>query len=163
MATGEFAGAREVIVVGTDGRRAALEAVRSAATVARATGAELHIVGAFREATSYQRYKARRELPVGLVLDTVGDHRAMARDAVDDAAYRIRHLDLRVWLHVIEDHPADALCSTAQRVGADAIIVGNRGISSPFRRVRAPICERVQETSPCEVMVVDTREFWHLG
>jgi NTE family protein len=62
----------------------------------------------------------------------------------------------------VQATPAAAICRVAADKEADLIVVGNKGIASRFRRVRAPICTRVQQSAPCAVRVVDTAPYWRV-
>jgi nucleotide-binding universal stress UspA family protein len=60
-----------------------------------------------------------------------------------------------VTTHVVPAHPATALLSVAEAVGADLIVVGNRGMKGP-RRVLGSIPNNVSHHASCDVLVVDT-------
>jgi EmrB/QacA subfamily drug resistance transporter len=126
------------IVVGTDGSASATETVRQAAELACSADATLHIVGAH------------------------GGDPGGFRAILEDAAREVRATRVQVWLHSVAADPATALCSIARRVHADLIVVGNRGIAHPLRRVRRPVCDQVERCAPCSVMVVDTEPYWHV-
>ena len=49
----------------------------------------------------------------------------------------------------------------AERVGAELIVVGNKGIDARFGRFRPAIAEQVRRRAPCPVLVVDTEPYWH--
>ena len=53
-----------------------------------------------------------------------------------------------------------ARCAVAARVGAELIVVGNRGVDARFSRLRPAIAERVRHHAPCAVLVVDTEAYW---
>jgi nucleotide-binding universal stress UspA family protein len=149
------------IVVGTDGTDAANETVRQGAALARSVGASLHIVSAYEEEPRWRREQAAGQIPVGLDVDSAGDPQQAARAVAEDAAHEVRRWGVEITLHVRAGDPAKALCDVATRVGAGVILVGNRGVRSPLRKVRAPIFRRIERNAPCDVQVVDTEPFRH--
>ena len=46
-------------------------------------------------------------------------------------------------------------------MGADLIVVGNKGVDSRLSRWRPAIAEQVRRDAPCNVLVVDTEPYWH--
>src|SRR5215211_3922702 len=91
-----------VIVTGTDGSASAAEAVRQAAALAASSGAELHVVSAYRR---------EEEGPGESVLGVL----EAARDA-------LAAVDVPVHLHAEPGGPAEALCAVAARVGGELIV-----------------------------------------
>ena len=126
------------IVTGTDGSPSAAEAVRQAAVLSGASRLALHIVS------------ARRPGP---------DPAAAARAILDAGRDAIAAPDLEIHLHAEPGSPADVLCAVATRVGADLIVVGNKGVDASFGR-RFSISEQVERKAPCPVLVIDTRARW---
>jgi nucleotide-binding universal stress UspA family protein len=108
------------IVVGTDGSAAAERAVRRAVSIAKATGAQLHLVTAYPEG-SYRESIAGTARTAEIDLREAAEG-VLARDAGHgesegvDAATQAR-----------EGDPAQVLIDVAQDVGADLIVVGARG------------------------------------
>lgn len=51
--------------------------------------------------------------------------------------------------------PADAICKVATEVGADLIIVGNKGMKG-VRRVLGSVPNSVARQAPCSVLIVAT-------
>jgi nucleotide-binding universal stress UspA family protein len=148
------------VVVGTDGSASASEAVARAATMARARGATLHIVGAYRQATAVETARARRLCPVEIGFDGVGDNRSVTQAIVEDAAEAVAQPDLRIFVHTVEGDPVTALHWVARQKRAEVIVVGNKGTKSWLRFVRRPVCERIARLAPCPIVVVDTEAFW---
>ena len=58
-------------------------------------------------------------------------------------------------LHRSSDAPVDALVGVAEEVGADLIVVGNKGMKG-VRRVLGSIPNSVAHGAPCSVLIVDT-------
>ena len=143
------------IVVGTDGSVTATEAVRRAGALADAFGADLHVVNAYR--------------PPALVLATTADPGVMpsavieweaaasedARQLLDSVADELIGVGASVTTHAVAAHPASAILSVAESVGADLIVVGNRGMQGT-RRVLGSVPNHISHHARCDVLVVDT-------
>ena len=126
------------IVTGTDGSNSASEAVRQAAELAGSSGVPLHLVSAHGPDVD----PATR---VWAILH-------VGREAIAGLAVEIH-------LHAVPGTPADALCAVAARIGAELIVVGNKGVDESFA-LRRSISEQVQRKAQCPVLVVDTRSYW---
>jgi len=136
------------IVVGTDGSQTAKRAVAMAADLARQTGGHLHLVNGYRDpadpggtATVYQSTRSRWHEASEAVLD----------EALDDPALE----GLSVDRHSVVGGPTDALVTVAEGIGADLIVVGNRGLQGA-RRMPDSIPETVAHRAPCHVLIVKT-------
>jgi nucleotide-binding universal stress UspA family protein len=58
--------------------------------------------------------------------------------------------------HVVRSDPADALVSVAAQVGADLLVVGNRGMSGIQRLLLGSVANRISHHSPCTLLIVRT-------
>src|SRR5215212_7856480 len=121
------------IVTGTDGSESAAEAVRQAAELAGSSGVPLHLVSAY---------------PPG------ADPAAGVQVILDAAREPLTGLAVEIHLHAEPGGPAEALCAVAARVGAELIVVGNKGVDTSFGRGQAAIAEQVRRLAPCPVLVV---------
>ncbi|HSD49642.1 MAG TPA: universal stress protein [Actinomycetota bacterium] len=129
------------ILVGTDTSGSADMAVRAAAGLAEATGAELLILH---------------------VRAPNGDHDAAdPRKAADPGAYleamraRFPAIRLRAWSE--PGNAAERLVDVAETERVDTIVVGNKGVHGPRWRVRDSVPTMVVRHAPCSVLIVDTR------
>jgi nucleotide-binding universal stress UspA family protein len=52
--------------------------------------------------------------------------------------------------------PADAILDVAEEVGADLIIVGNKGMSGAKRFLLGSVPNKVSHHAPCSVMIIRT-------
>jgi EmrB/QacA subfamily drug resistance transporter len=129
------------IVTGTDGSESATAAVRQAAELAASSGVALHIVSAFPPAD--------------------GEPTAAVRAILDAAGQALADVDVPINLHAEPGEPAAAICAVAARIGADLIVVGNKGIDAHMRGQRPAIAELVRRDAPCNVLIVDTEPYWH--
>lgn len=143
----------EAIVVGTDGSETAGRAVFEAARVARALGAELHIVTGRRNTQG--ALAAASPDVAGMLMTAVPDADPQGQSIVEHAAAAVRGDDLSIETHVVEIEPAQALVEVASRVRASMIIVGNRGMSGA-RRLLGSVPNRVSHAAGCNVMIVST-------
>jgi nucleotide-binding universal stress UspA family protein len=129
------------ILVGTDTTASADLAVRDAAELARARGAELLVL-----------YVAPEEK-----LRSVVDPSKAANPETYLAALPKRFEGVTTSTRTELGDPAEQICRVAADEGADTIVVGNRGAHGSRWRVRDSIPNLVLRHSPCSVYVVDTR------
>jgi nucleotide-binding universal stress UspA family protein len=141
----------EAIVVGTDGSETAKEAVKEAIRLAKAFDAELHVVSAYKPLRGAHVSGA----PAGAakVWQPLPDSRVEA--ILQEAAAAVRLRDVPVKTHTSEEEPADALLSVASEVGANLIVVGNRGMQGA-RRVLGSVPNKVAHHASCNVLIVAT-------
>lgn len=130
------------ILVGTDTTASADLAVRDAAELARARGAELLVL-----------YVA----PEGELRAVVDPDKAANPEAYL-AGLPKRFDGVPTTTRVERGDPAERICEVAADEGADTIVVGNRGVHGNWWRVRDSIPNLVLRHSPCSVYVVDTRK-----
>jgi nucleotide-binding universal stress UspA family protein len=139
----------ESIVVGTDGSETAKRAVTEAARLARALGAEVHIVSAIDP-----RPSAMSALSGEFVMP-VGDDGDALEATLAAAAAAVRADDLPVHTHAADGSPAEALLEVAAAVGASTIVVGSRGMHGA-KRVLGSIPNTVSHKARCNVLIVST-------
>ena len=136
------------IVVGTDGSATADEAVRRAGEAARLSGARLHIVTVLTGPTAPDAH-----LPDELRWAETPGRRA---DEVLRTAAGLVDGGLDVALHSREGDPADVLVDLANQVGADLLVVGNKGMGGMGGFVRPTVPNRVSHRASCDVLIVAT-------
>ena len=130
------------IVVGTDSSAAADLAVDDAARMARDRGAELLV----------------------LLVRPDGDARAAVDPdlAPDPSRYLAgvagRYPEVATSTRIERGEPAERICAVAAEVGAETIVLGNRGTHGSWWRVRDSVPNLVLRHSPCSVYIVDTRK-----
>jgi nucleotide-binding universal stress UspA family protein len=146
------------IVVGTDGSKTADEAVRQAVELARATGAELHIVSAYRSALSLA------PMPPdiigmslsGSIANVEADLERIAEYITAAAAKRADAEGVRGDTYVVAGDAADAVLDVAETAHADVVFVGNAGLTSAKRFFLGSVAGKVAHHAPCHVMIVHT-------
>ena len=149
-------GVYKAIVVGTDGSPSAAAGVHAAAALALASGAELHIVGAYRPPTWRGRHNAAQARRGGKRFDLAAGDPTGTLALLDDAAEAVAHPRLAIQLHAVAAEPAQALCWVADRHGADLIVVGSGSLARGTRLVRQSVLERLDPIARCPVLTVDT-------
>jgi nucleotide-binding universal stress UspA family protein len=140
------------IVVGTDGSQTARLAVERAARLAEESGAELHLVSAYRSPTVMVTAPE-----VAVVVDQE-EWRVAAQQDVERQLSSVEAAlgpKLTVTTHALPSDPAKAICETAQAVDADLIVVGNKGMKG-MRRVLGSVPSWVAHHAPCDVLIVQT-------
>jgi nucleotide-binding universal stress UspA family protein len=143
------------IVVGTDGSATAGQAVRHAGELARTTGADLHVVHAFQAVSAMTAIGPDG----GAAAASVGLTEALetqAREVLDRAGAAARTQGVKVETHLCTGDPANALLETAERVGADLLVIGNKGMSGVRRFVLGSVPNKISHHCPCSLLIVHT-------
>jgi nucleotide-binding universal stress UspA family protein len=147
----------KVIVVGTDGSDTASLAVMEATALASLTGATLHVVHASqRRAPGVIAFAASGGVSELAAADKNKTIAAESRQVCEQAATEARRLGVEVKLHPVAGEAADALVAVAEEVGADLLVVGNRGMSGARRFVLGSVPNTVSHHCPCSLLIVDT-------
>ena len=137
----------ETVVVGADGSDTATEAVRQAIELVKLTGGQLHVVSGYR----HEHYATAEgaETPGAL------GSRDLAESVVADHVSRARGAGVEAEGHAKAGDAANAICDVATDVGADLIVVGNKGMSG-VRRVLGSVPNSVAHHAPCNVLIAFT-------
>jgi nucleotide-binding universal stress UspA family protein len=135
----------ENIVVGADGSSTAQRAVEAAADMAQLHGASLHIVSA-----SSTEQRPSRSAKGGYV-----DPAHPATPVLDSLAQVGKVRGLEPIIHPASGAPADAVVAVAQEVGADLIVVGNKGMKGAAR-ILGSVPNSVAHSAPCSVLIFDS-------
>ncbi|MGB9112900.1 MAG: universal stress protein [Acidimicrobiales bacterium] len=137
------------LLVGADSSKTALKAVQAAADLAKTFRAKLHI------ATAYKPESVRApdlNLPEEFRY-TATTHPA---DMLLAELERIgKTAGVEVEVHAATGDPAEAIVRVARRVGADLIVVGNKGMRGA-KRVLGSVPNSVAHHAECDVLIVDT-------
>jgi nucleotide-binding universal stress UspA family protein len=138
----------ELIVVGTDGSRAADAAVGRAAELARGSGAPLHVVTAYPDVPSY------RERIAGTAKRDSIELRDVAETVLARTVGKLTDGGITVETHAREGDPAEAILEVAQEQKADLIVVGDRGLTGIERFLLGSVSSKLSHHAPCSVMIV---------
>ena len=137
------------IVVGTDGSETAKQALKHAVELATVNQGTVHIVSAYR--SSGGAVKVGTEAEHWFV-----DTRTKIDSILDSAAATVRIKGLPVETHAVEKDPGDAIVAVAGEVGADAVVVGNKGMRGAKRFLLGSVPNTVAHNAPCTVIIVKT-------
>jgi nucleotide-binding universal stress UspA family protein len=141
------------IVVGTDGSPSATTAVRRAAELARVDGARLHIVTAYDPSISGARRKVMNAMPEELAWKASPGQEA--EDVAAQAAGIVAGDGVDVEPHAEPGDPATVLVDLAEKVHADLLVVGNKGMHGAGRILNS-VPNKVSHRASCDVLIVDT-------
>ena len=143
------------IVVGTDGSDTAKEAVRQAAELAKAVGANVLLVSAYEPVPESRLRQERADVPADVTW--MVNPREDVQAVLDEEAERVKaHGVNNVETHAREGDPADAILDVAEETGADLIVVGNKGMTGARRFLLGSVPNKVSHHAPCNVMIVRT-------
>jgi nucleotide-binding universal stress UspA family protein len=141
----------EKIVVGSDGSDTAKQAVDEATRIAKALGAELHVVMSNHSLRGAHVVGA----PQGAVPVYGSMHEGLPAAVIDAAVAAARISGVTAEGHVIDRDPADALLQVAGEIDASTIVVGNKGMSGG-RRLLGSVPNKVSHEARCNVLIVAT-------
>jgi nucleotide-binding universal stress UspA family protein len=147
-----------VIVAGTDGSERAGRAVLFAAELAHAFGAQLHLVLAYKgvaQATADALASGAVVTPPADLEEEAKDEAAAIGGGLEAQAEALRARGLMVETHAITGSPANAILDTANGVGADLVVVGNRGMTGS-KRVLGSVPNTLSHQAKCAVLIVPT-------
>jgi len=142
------------IVVGTDGSETAAAAVAQAVELAKLSGAQLSIVSAYAPVPQRRVQDEQSGAPADV------QHQIGPREDVnlvlEAAAAEARKDGVEVQTHPVEADPADAILNVAEKVDADLIVVGNKGMTGARRYLLGSVPNNVSHHAPCSVIIVRT-------
>jgi nucleotide-binding universal stress UspA family protein len=135
------------LLVGADSSATALRAVETAVDLAKTCGAKLHIV------TAYKPQAVRiPDLP-SEYLDA--NYLPPADSLLEELISVAKRAKVEAEIHAATGDPAEAIVRLAASIGADLIIVGNKGMRGA-RRVLGSVPNTIAHQAPCSVLIVDT-------
>lgn len=137
------------VVVGADDSPTATEAVRKAIALVKLTAGRLHIVTAYKP-----QHFSSSDAEVDKYLKSLGSD-SLARSLLDELTGIARVAGIRPETHALTRAPADAICEVAAQVGADLIVVGNKGMQG-VRRLLGSVPNAVAHQAPCDVLIAFT-------
>ena len=134
------------IVLGFDGSEGARSALQVAVELAELEGARIIVVFAY-------------EIPAAYGGET-GDYRravrAMAQEATQDAAARLREAGVEHEVELVAERPVDGLVDVAERHGAAMIVVGSNGEHPITGAILGSVPHKLLHVSSVPVLVVPT-------
>jgi nucleotide-binding universal stress UspA family protein len=134
----------EKVLLATDGSKDAALAARAAVDVCEGTGAELHVVHVWYSVpTARLRPFMRAEL------------KKLGQEILDEGVKRVEESGGRLAdAHLVEGRAADEILDLAERVGADLVVIGSRGLGPVGRIALGSVSEAVLLHSRCPVLVL---------
>jgi nucleotide-binding universal stress UspA family protein len=149
-----MAGGYSTVLVGTDGSDSSFVAVERAAQVAGGAGAKLIIACAFRPLDRREEQRASEELG----MDAYKVHGSNPADSVLNEAVERAQLAgaTEIALEPAEGDPVDVLLRIAGEVGANLIVVGNRGLNSLAGRLLGSVPSNISHRATCDVLIAYT-------
>jgi nucleotide-binding universal stress UspA family protein len=136
----------KTVLVGADSSVTASRAVTTAVELVKAVGGTLHVITAYKPEPAQvdklpDEFFDRITDPADLLLE---EFRATISKAGVEAKY-----------YPATGDPADAIVRVADQIGADLIVVGNKGMKG-VRRVLGSVPNSVAHKANCSVLIVDT-------
>jgi len=124
-------------------------AVETAVEFARTFGAEVHLLHAY-------------SLPVGVVApydyqipaNVLSEMREAASKRIDQAAKEVEAKGVAAHGLITEGLPTQAIEDAAERIGADLIVMGTRGLTGLKHVVLGSVAERTIRHASCPVLTV---------
>ncbi|HSA68889.1 MAG TPA: universal stress protein [Burkholderiales bacterium] len=133
------------IVVGYDGSTAARKAFDAALELAARDHAELHVVSVGRPSEIADDVETE-----AVIEHTRAYHRRLLAELKTSAATK----QVKTHYEVAVGHPAEQIIYYADRIGADLIVVGDRGRSNFARLLLGSVSKQVTEHAGRPVLVV---------
>ena len=135
------------IVVGTDGSATAKQALGHAVDLA-VNGGTVHIVSAYRSSGAASRSVPRPSTGTSIRIAKI--------DTILDSAAAVARSKGSRSRPAVERDPGDAIVAIAGEVGADAVVVGNKGMRGAKRFLLGSVPNKVAHNAPCTVVIVKT-------
>ncbi len=136
----------KTVLVGADSSVTASRAVSTAVELVKAVGGSLHVITAYKPEPANvdklpDEFFDRITDPADLLLEQL--RASISREGVEARYYP-----------AVGD-PAEAIVRVADQIGADLIVVGNKGMKG-VRRVLGSVPNSVAHHANCSVLIVDT-------
>jgi nucleotide-binding universal stress UspA family protein len=122
--------------------------VGKALELAQLTGAAVHAVNVMHTSAAFEDPHSAQ-----LVMDELRDHADGIREQVVETA---RRQGVTIEFHSSTGEPAEALLELAEKLQADLIVVGNRGMSGMKRFLLGSVPNKISHHAPCSVLIVNT-------
>jgi nucleotide-binding universal stress UspA family protein len=136
------------ILLATDGSKDAELAAKAAVDLSKRTGAELHVVHAWRPLPHYA-YPSL--VPEGYQ----PPYEEGARKILEAQVGRIEEAGISVAeAHLVTGRPADAILDLGDQIRAGLIVVGSRGLGPVKRLLVGSVSETIVHHAKCPVLVV---------
>lgn len=161
------------VVVGTDGSESSYRAVDRAASLAKDSGATLHVVSAFPasdvtgqpgpqirafHSRGHERDTEHAEEEMGFLADR-GEASEVADAALSAASARATAAGANnIKTQAYPGEPVEVLLEVAAVTGADLLVVGNRGLNTLSGRLFGSVPHDIARKATCDVLIVHTTD-----
>jgi nucleotide-binding universal stress UspA family protein len=129
------------------------QALDSAIELAKAFGGRLHLLHCYQ-------INVGAISPYGLVIPESFDRdiREAATKQLGQWREKARAQKVEAEAEVSALFPSEAISATAERIGADLIVMGTRGLSGFKHVMLGSVAERTVRIAPCPVLTVKTKD-----
>jgi len=134
------------VLAAVDGSEPSLKALRTAAAIARGSGAKLTIVEVIEPFGPLPGY-------YGAPPEGVERKEWLAEQRFEKAHAWLLEAGVEWERRVLEGSPPDEICSLAEKEHHDLIVLGDRGQSAIGRFLTGSVADRVVHHAPCSVLV----------
>ena len=143
-----MAGFRKILVP-VDFSTHSSRALQTAIELAKAFGAKLHLLHCYQ-------INVGAISPYGLVIPESFDRdiREAATKQLAQWREKVTAQKIEVESEVSPLFPSEAIASTAERIGADLIVMGTRGLSGIKHVMLGSVAERTVRIAPCPVLTL---------
>ena len=143
-----MAGFRKILVP-VDFSTHSSRALQTAIELAKAFGAKLHLLHCYQ-------INVGAISPYGLVIPESFDRdiREAATKQLEQWRDKVAAQKIEVDSEVSPLFPSEAIASTAERIGADLIVMGTRGLSGIKHVMLGSVAERTVRMAPCPVLTL---------
>jgi nucleotide-binding universal stress UspA family protein len=143
-----MAGFRKILVP-VDFSKHAQRALSTAIDLAKASGGKLHLLHCYQ-------INVGAISPYGLVIPESFDRdiREAATKQLSKWKEQVTQKGLEAEAEVSPLFPSEAIAATAERIGADLIVMGTRGLSGLKHVMLGSVAERTVRIAPCPVLTL---------
>lgn len=142
------------ILAGTDGSETATQALRNAATLAKAVDAELVVACIYDPPDAASIARETERAPAEVAWRITGS--AAAEEIIERAEKAIADIGVKATMVFEQGDAADTLIRVAERESCDLIMVGNKGMAGVKRFLLGSVPNKVSHHAPCDVLIAKT-------
>lgn len=143
----------KTILLATDGSEDASVATRAAIDISNLGGSELHVVHVF------EFIPPREYISLALRIHSPFASRREGREILDEQVSLIEGAGGTVHASYLRmGSPVDEILNTAEKIGANLVVMGSRGLGGIKRLLMGSVSERVVQYATCPVLVLRSGE-----
>ena len=142
----------KTILVPTDFSEDANAAIDAATSLAKTFGARIHVIHAYHMIVPMAASPMAG--PVVIPEEFYAQLRENAETQVAELVERVRKSGVEVEGQAVLEPASMAIAAAAERVGADLIVMGTRGLTGLKHVVLGSVAERTLRHAPCPVLTV---------